>query len=581
MTLFIHRISILAIIIVFFTSCLKETIKPEKIEDIQTRVGLPFIYSSLRIDDVVSKLEDDEFSIRPNEQGYYSFYFDPDTAFFPTFEELIVLPSQNIPVSSLPAIPVPPGQNEIPALTTLPSLSFKIGESGTGSPNKQDDFLLNSDTKTIEFKGGTMSMEMAYGGDEFANLDILIDNITDAQNNPIKFSFKINKDSDINANKKIVTLAGYTLKLSGSNSFNIRTTKVTFTDPQSTNGASPKQTSSLANLSFISFRMDNPKWKKIVTKLGNFELPIVENGKLDLQTISLEPFKNNESDNPQVEFGFENPIVKVNFLNSTGIRSDLKMSPISAISKMDNVVSTISSQVFSLARSNNGELTSFVTTISPALLKTLFLKGPKQLEYGLLWSVDANSKTSDSDFILDKSRFATKVNIEIPLWGNVKLFDLRSKVDYAFNQSNTTVEDTKRYLQDATFKMNFRNQMPIDFIVQFQFLDANNKVVDSLFSSNKEKSESGFIVAAPVDANGISTGESKPAKPIEVFISKERLEKLDRNAKFVLIKAAMNTKDYDKGIPRLNVKIFPEDSLIVQLSLNAGINFSFENDNKK
>ena len=145
-----------------------------------------------------------------------------------------------------------------------------------------------------------------------------------------------------------------------------------------------------------------------------------------------------------------------------------------------------------------------------------------------------------------------KINIEVPLYATVKGFEERDTLAITFPSTKD--------IDHADFKIIADNGTGLNANLQAYFLDVNNRVIDSLYSSANET----ILKAAAVDANG------KVITPLRnISIVKMDLAKMTRlqASKKVIIKYTFSTVN-NGSTP---VRLLSSQEIKVKIGVVAGI----------
>lgn len=161
-------------------------------------------------------------------------------------------------------------------------------------------------------------------------------------------------------------------------------------------------------------------------------------------------------------------------------------------------------------------------------LSEIISSNPRKLSYELGALANPDNDASITGFILDTSRFAVDVEVELPVW---------------LSASNFTVEEVSEFdasffddIESAEFKLITENGLPIEAGVQVYFMDENNVVLDSLFNSGNMT----LIPAAEVNGEGEVTAKSSSENIAEFSI--DRIAKI-QNATQISIKGIVSTAE--------------------------------------
>lgn len=219
---------------------------------------------------------------------------------------------------------------------------------------------------------------------------------------------------------------------------------------------------------------------------------------LDLarDTIEIEFFENWV----QGDVYFEDPSIEIAVDNSFGfpVRSQVNLLD---ILNVDQDVISLESQYITdgidfayPALNELGEVktTVFDFTKDNSNVVDVLSSGPVWVDY----DVDAISNPDgiqEIGFMLDTSFFKVQVSVELPFRGRVNNFKARD----VFNVNFDSYDDVE-YIE---FKMVVDNQIPLGIDVQMYFADANEIIIDSLYTGSTN-----ILSPAPVNQSGDVTG---------------------------------------------------------------------------
>ena len=165
--------------------------------------------------------------------------------------------------------------------------------------------------------------------------------------------------------------------------------------------------------------------------------------------------------------------------------------------------------------------------------------------------INPDGNRNITGFMLDTSSFRMKMNIDVPLYGTVKGFEERDTL--SFDMPST---DNLKY---AEFKIIVDNGTGLNAQLQAYFLDASNRVVDSLFTVPNQT----ILKAATVDATGKVTA---PANQI-TFVKIEETKFLRlKTAKKAIVKYTFSTVN-NGSTP---IRLFSNQEIKVRMGVVLG-----------
>jgi hypothetical protein len=557
-----------SLLFVAFIGCIKESDLPDKVSDLSFNSGFPIAFSTLTLKNVISS-SDPTTSLQLTSDGYYKFVFGPFDYDFPAAGDFIKLPNKNITdISASPNFIIPPTPN--PVSTVLSYITTVSGFDFTDdSANTDKNYLKGATLNNIFLNEGTFTITLQKIGFEAPNTVMnltvtvlnLVDSITKA---PAKIPSIVLNDQLPNSAEIIFSKSQVAqLSLSGQN---MLTLKIDFGFTTNNNEISGKF--KLSSVAFTSL-----KWSKMEAKLGSIELPFTQNGKNSLSKFSLSTFENNffsKDQNPDDIVHVENPLMTMTFTNYFGFPFELKVNPLAAKKADSSSVDILLNSIkLSTAVYDNKVVkpTINVSTVPSSSVNTLISSSPVYLSYGAYMIVDG-AKTQNTDFILSDSKVKSKINVEIPAYGYLKSFKIIDDVSVDFSNLSVTSSTGGMTVNEATFKVDYINAIPIEFTLQIYFLDQKLTVFDSLFKTKPLPKING----ATVDMNGIFASSAKPSPIITETVDADRFSQISSKAKFIRFKAAISTSDFKNNT---NVKIFPTDKLQFQISVKGKGTYKF------
>jgi len=122
----------------------------------------------------------------------------------------------------------------------------------------------------------------------------------------------------------------------------------------------------------------------------------------------------------------------------------------------------------------------------------LLSSNPLALEYDIDVRTHPDGNSSEKGFLTDESSYSVRLEVDLPLSGQVDQFVLRDTTGFDLGELQE--------LSEAEFKLIADNGIPIDADVQIYFLDEQNQRLDSLFTADLQR-----INAAQMNADGVST----------------------------------------------------------------------------
>ena len=177
---------------------------------------------------------------------------------------------------------------------------------------------------------------------------------------------------------------------------------------------------------------------------------------------------------------------------------------------------------------------------------------PTSMVYDIDGIINPDGNRNISGFLLDTSAFKMKINIEVPLYATVKGFEERDTLDITFPSTKD--------IDHADFKIIADNGTGLNANLQAYFLDVNNRVIDSLYSSANET----ILKAAAVDANGKVIAPLRNISNVKMDLAK--MTHLQATKK-VIIKYTFSTVN-NGSTP---VRILSSQEIKVKIGVVAGV----------
>lgn len=133
---------------------------------------------------------------------------------------------------------------------------------------------------------------------------------------------------------------------------------------------------------------------------------------------------------------------------------------------------------------------------------------PASLVFDIDGVINPDGNKSITGFFTDSSYLKMKMNIEVPIYGTVKSFEERDTLDITLPSNKDVDHFEVRVIAD--------NGTALNASLQTYFLDANNKVIDSLFASPTAT----LLKAGAVDASGKVTTAARQISNIQIDAAK-------------------------------------------------------------
>lgn len=466
----------------------------------------------------------------------------------------------------------------IPLLNTNLTIQDALDNFETGGL-----ITTNSDNLvTVVYRGSRFSI---FGGDFFNLPDFQVPFLDTIQDNPVPLPSPTEF-------KNITLKAGtYTY---GASSLETQALNVTVTIPDLTigglafvrqfvipasDGVTPVQFTDTVNLEYFNLSFEGgdfrTEYKAIRTNDGQsvtipnsyFEMYGLEysyidgyfgNQVLDLpagnNTIDL--FKNWQQGN----IVFEEPKFTFNFRNSYGCPIRINVDSLSVVTNFNGTVSLQSPDIDngidlnfpSLAQIGGVSTTSLTLNANNSNINDLLSNIPFKFFYDLEGKINPDANPAIQNFLTDSSKLEVDVDMELPLYAGIGEFVLKDTFDFDFSE----YEDLER----IAFRLLSNNGFPFDVGMQIYFLNEQNEMLDSLFSSNRP-----VFAAANVDGAGNVTSSVETLT--EESFDNLRFSNLTANGKKLVIIGSLQT--INGGTTP--VKIYSDYNLSIKLGALGGL----------
>jgi len=520
--------------ILFIASCVKDNFEFDKMTktDWNPNFAAPLVNSSLTIRDIL-KEADEGGNIQVDNTQFCSLIYRGEL-FSRRASDLINIPDQNYSTNY--------------ALTAVQIATLGAGTSVTAQNMQVIDFQTGSSPATdpridsILFKASTLAFNISS---TFRHQGELVISIPSAKKNGLIFSQSIplnySGSVPVSANPSY-DLSGYTFDMTnGGTSYNKIVINYQLTLISSGNPTSPGDQVSI-NLSF-----NNNEFSKIFGYIGqNLLSP-------DVDSIEVTLF--NDALGGGV-FEIVEPSIKVDIFNSYGV-------PIRAsFTRFDSYNVNSNPQYVTITGTPNPleinyplinevgqtKITSFTldkNTSNNTIVGALNNNKPRWVIYQINSQSNAGGPTN-TNFVIDTSRFKVDMEIKLPLYGKADNFVLQDTMDFGF--------ENPEEIESLLLRTYASNGFPITIDMQLIVLDSANNRLETLVGPNQI-----IMQGAPVDGSGRVTAPA--IKTTDIIIDKARFQNIN-NAKKIVVRAQAQTTDYSAG---KNVKIYADYKLDVKV----------------
>lgn len=159
-------------------------------------------------------------------------------------------------------------------------------------------------------------------------------------------------------------------------------------------------------------------------------------------------------------------------------------------------------------------------------LADVISQNPTSIDYKIDGLLNADPSQRIIGFLTDSSKFNLQVELEIPMEGSAKNFEV--------NDTFPVNLAPAKNITKAEFKILTDNGMPIDVSIQGYFATEQGQIVDSLYAQKAQ-----ILRGAPVSANGLPTGVSSVESLVTIEAAK--LTKIRDVAKKLIIRYSFST----------------------------------------
>lgn len=253
--------------------------------------------------------------------------------------------------------------------------------------------------------------------------------------------------------------------------------------------------------------------------------------------------------------------ISADIKNSYGLPINIHIDTILAKANTGNYLVTNfpnSSNTVGVNYPNINQLGQTVTTLIPytenSSLANAINKTPNEIIFKVTGKLNPNANSSVSNFVIDTSKFAVSVHVELPLEGKVSGFVLEDTIGF-------DLASKLKDLNDVSFRINTSNAFPLDAFVQVYFANPIGKIIDSLIVDGQSVIQSGIV-----NANGIVSIPTN--KTTEVVMPALKVRKIEQaNVQKLYIKARLTS--YNGGAN--NVKITNDNYFDIKLGMKAKV----------
>jgi hypothetical protein len=536
------KLMFVALAALTFQSCIKDNFDMKKIAEVKwdPNFAVPLVYTSLSMKDILN-LKSDKDQLLIESDGSFTLVYTNNI----TSLDASSMSSLSLPDQAPPSVTV----STASAIGTISNGSFAT--INNTQPITFSTTVTPSTIDSIFFKGGTINFSVSSG--IHSNVDMII-SIPAAKKNGVGFSKTITLNytgSSPVVSSSSVDLTGYRFDMTQgsttSNKFDVNYVVKVY-GPVTITGAEQFQ---------VSASMNSLAYSKVVGNIGQQSII----GKKD--SVALTIF--NHSDGAG-SFNIVNPKIKFITHNSFGIPIDAQLTELYGKNDGSAPYQILNSLPYALPTStpnlNQAGLSAIaadsIVVGGANNIVSVLNKTPKQIVYTL--SAQTNTvAASQTDFVLDTSKFRLDVEVQLPLNGAAIAFVM---VDTEkFSIPNNILDN----FSTGLLRISNTNGFPIDLNMGIYFVDSANVKLDSLLDFEQ-----------PIITSGVLNSSGKIISPLvtnkDITIDSQRIKRI-ANTQKLLIRASASTATSG------NIKIYSDYKLEVKIGLQVQIDAKFKPNN--
>lgn len=526
----IFRFSLLFLFALFMLqSCIKkEEFDFDRIAafDYDPNIAVPLIHSELTLRDIINDYDTNNLFVEDGTNFLYLIY--NSTIFSQRADELITVSDQNVNSGfnfSPGAIPV--GDSA--------SYTYSTNYTFTNSYSERYD--------SIRVKSGIYNFNLSANINHNSRFYITLPTVK-KNGVPFKKTIVYNSTGGTVNITQTFDLSDYTISFNSGNQIPVQYKVTSYGDGNADN--------SPYNIS-MGESFQNLKYNIIFGYLGQRTFNISQD------SVFIEIFKNNVWGS----LNFEDPKLRIYTNNGYGMPIAVNFDLLEGYSPVNppyvvNVSSSLITGPWVIGAPTFAQLGQIVQSVK-VLDKTnsnfndAVNLSPRWITYHInaLSNASGNPAT-DQNFVIDTSRFAMDVEVELPLHGSAWDFRLQDTLDQTFGDDIDKAEWVK-------FKINTDNGFPIDARVQLYFVDSLYHKIDSLLSPFEQ-----VVFAAPIGPPPEYRVTASNHKYVETMIYKDRLTNL-KNTYKILVYTRLATINGGASI----VKIYSDYTIDVKVGIQA------------
>jgi hypothetical protein len=492
-------------------------------------IGIPLVNSTFTMEEF---LTEGGSKARISEQSGVMVLTYDDSIFTPAAETIFTIPDQQSPVISITGsevtFPSPGG-----SVTVSKSITFPF------SPSAGDNL------DSIRLKAGQMLFSLTSTFPANIDLVISIPSVEEQgtgfqQNSSFIGPGTLSPSSDLQGATLDLTVNGTT-----TNTITFAVT-ATITDT----GQPISNTDRLD----CSFGMSSLAFRGLFGNVDSRSIPF------NTDSIDVDIFGDGLAGNIE----FLSPAIRLDISNSFGLPVGFDIQNISVIEQDSSAIQLTGPAVSSPANPYllNGPLyaqigqstnTQIDINSGNSNMAQLFSSLPYYLEYrfGAVFDPPGNTQ----DFVLDTSRLAIGVHLELPF--HVKISALTISKQYDFD--GLGIDN----IREGIVRVKTINEFPLDAAVQVYFVDATGAVLDSLFTNPS------IIEGAQVVADGFT--QDNAGVITEVPVMQGKVDRINQ-AEYLSVRAVLHTTN-EGAVP---VKFSVTDKLQVSIGIKAKVEYELQ-----
>jgi hypothetical protein len=287
-------------------------------------------------------------------------------------------------------------------------------------------------------------------------------------------------------------------------------------------------------------------------------------GNIDTRTFPLNPDSINVDifgDGLAGNIAFLSPAVRLNIRNSFGLPVGFDIQNISVIEQDNSTIQltgpavSVPANPYLLNGPSYSEIGQSITTqidmnSGNSNMPQLFSSLPYYLEYQFGAVLDPPGNTQN--FVLDNSRLAIGVHLELPFHGKISALTISKQYDF----DGLGVDE----IRESIVRVKTLNEIPLDAALQVYFVDVTGVVLDSLFTNPS------IIEGPQVDADGFTQDNAEVI--MQVPVTQEKVDRINQ-AEYLQIRAEMQTTNQGTVPVRFSVT----DKIHISISLQGKVEY--------